>query len=143
MDTRGLKVNKDIYDFETRIYHLYDMLPAKHRHTLSKVLLESTIEMRHYANLGCDLGKFFVSKKAEMFSLSLGYCRDVQNSLDHLYDLDLLSSKIKSSLDVNLACIREQLLKVGNSFNRQLKGAVHSEYANCGESIEKEEGLLL
>lgn len=28
-DTRGLKVNKDIYDFETMIYGTYDSLPSK------------------------------------------------------------------------------------------------------------------
>lgn len=138
-----MKVNKDIYDFETRIYRLYDNLPAKHRHTLSRVLLERTLEMRHYTNLGCDMGKDFIAQKAQLFSLALGFERDVQESLDHLCDLGFISIKTKSSLDVDLACIREQLLKVGNSFSKQLKGSARSEHADCGEPIEKEEGLLL
>ena len=140
MDIRGLQVNKDIYNFETRIVRLYDMLPKKHRHTLSKVLIEYTLEMRHYCNLGCDMDRNHIAEKAELFSLALGHCRDVQDSLDHLYDMGLLSSKLKSSLDVDLACIREQLLKVGNSFNKQLKGSVRSEHADCGEPIFQEEG---
>ena len=68
-DTRGLKVNKDIYDFETIIYGLYDSLPAKHKHTLSELMLKSVLEMRHYSNLACHYHKEARKRKAELFSL--------------------------------------------------------------------------
>ena len=43
-DTRGLAVNRDIYNFETMMYRVYDNIPAKHKHTLSALALQSTLE---------------------------------------------------------------------------------------------------
>ena len=54
-DTRGLAVNRDIYNFETMMYRVYDNIPAKHKHTLSALALQSTLDMRHYSNLGCKM----------------------------------------------------------------------------------------
>ena len=134
-------MNKDIYNFETRVYRVYDLLPVKHRHTLSELMLKSTLEMRHYSNLACKMYKGSIQRKAELFSLALGYCEDTQDSLDHLYDLGFLSCKAKSALDVDLELIREQLSRLMNSFGKQIaKGAERSEYANCGDSINQEEG---
>lgn len=56
-DTRGLPVNEDIYNFETRIYRLVDNLPRKHRYTLTEMLLKSVLEMRHYTNIACKMYK--------------------------------------------------------------------------------------
>lgn len=50
-DTRGLAVNRDIYNFETMMYRVYDNIPAKHKHTLSALALQSTLDMRHYRRL--------------------------------------------------------------------------------------------
>lgn len=141
-DTRGLAINRTIYDFETMVYRVYDNLPAKHKHTLSELMLKSALEMRHYSNLACHYYKGATKRKAELFSLALGYCEDTQNSLEHLNDMGLLSDKTKAALDVELDSIREQLSRLVNSFSRQLKGAEHHEYASGGDSINQEEGLL-
>lgn len=140
-DTRGLAVNRDIYDFETMMYRVYDNIPAKHKHTLSALALQSTLDMRHYSNLGCKMYKGCISEKARLFSLSLGYCEDVQDSLNHLYDMDLLSSKTKCAIDAALDGIRGQLSRLVKSFERQLnKGAEHREETTDGDSIYQEEG---
>lgn len=140
-DTRGLKVNRDIYDFETMVYRVYDNLPAKHKHTLSELMLKSTLEMRHYSNLACHYHKDELAEKARLFSLALGYCADVQNSMDHLYDMDLMSNRTKSMMDVALDAIRGQLSKLVNSFSKQLsKGAEHREETTGGDSFNQEEG---
>ena len=140
-DTRGLKVNKDIYDFETMIYGTYDSLPAKHKHTLSELMLCSVLEMRHHSNLACHYHKGQNRKKAELFSLALGFCADVQDSMDHLYDINLISSKRKAALDEKLDEIRDQLSRLVNSFSKQItKGAERREYASGGDSIHQEEG---
>lgn len=119
MDVRPLKVNKDIFKFEARVFSLYDNMPPRHRHTLQEVLLKSTIEMRHHCNLASRLNKSSVKEKAQMFSLSLGYCADVQDSLDHLFDMNLMNSKSKSSIDVDLETIREQLSKLVASYEKE------------------------
>ena len=75
------------------MYRVYDNIPAKHKHTLSALALQSTLDMRHYSNLGCKMYKACIAEKARLFSLSLGYCEDLQDSLNHLYDMDLLSGK--------------------------------------------------
>ena len=139
-DTRGLKVNKDIYNFESMMYRMYDIIPVKHKHTLSELALKSSLEMRHYCNLACKMYKGSTHRKAELFSLALGYCEDVQDSLDHLYDINLLSNKVKSMMDVELENIREQLSRLMNYFEKAAKGAERSEYADCGDSINQEEG---
>lgn len=123
MDVRPLAVNRDIYHFETRIYALYDNLPAKHRHTLSEVLVKSAIEMRHYCNLACRLNKASVREKAQMFSMALVYCADVQDSLDHLFDMNLMNSTGKSSMDVDLEIIRVQLSKLVASYEKESQEA--------------------
>lgn len=133
-DTRGLKVNRDIYNFETRIYGVYDNLPVKHKHTLSELMLKSVLEMRHYTNLACKMYKGNLRQKVELFGLALGYADDAQDSLDHLYDLGFMSEKLKSSLDVELDAIKVSLSRLVNSFSRELKGAEHREYATCGDS---------
>jgi len=140
-DTRGLQVNKDIYDFETIIYAVYDSLPVKHKHTLSELLLKGVLEMRHHANLACHYYKGELQRKAELFSLALGFCADVQDSLDHLSDLGLISDKRKAMLDERLDGIKGQLSRLVNSFSKQInKGAEHREYASGGDSILQEEG---
>lgn len=138
MDTRGLQINRDIYNFETRIYKLYDSLPHKHRHTLSELMLRSVLETRHYTNIACRMYKGNVKAKAEMFGLALGYANDAQDSLDHLYDMGFLSDKQKASLDMDLDVIVTSLSRLVNSFNRQVKGAERSEYANCGDPLNQE-----
>ncbi len=67
-DTRGLAVNRDIYNFETMMYRVYDNIPAKHKHTLSALALQSTLDMRHYSNLGCKMYKGCISEKARLNS---------------------------------------------------------------------------
>ena len=64
-DTRGLAINRTIYDFETMVYRVYDNLPAKHKHTLSELMLKSVLEMRHYSNLACHYYKGAVKRKAQ------------------------------------------------------------------------------
>lgn len=140
-DTRGLTVNRDIYNFETMMYRVYDNIPAKHKHTLSALALQSTLDMRHYSNLGCKMYKACIAEKARLFSLSLGYCEDLQDSLNHLYDMDLLSGKTKCTLDAALDGIRGQLSRLVKSFEKQLsRGAEHREETIGGDSIYQEEG---
>ena len=139
-DTRGLKVNKDIYDFEAIIYGLYDSLPAKHKHTLSELMLKSVLEMRHYSNLACHYHKEARKRKAELFSLALGYCADAQNSLDHLYDLQLISNKRKAAADEKLDEIQGQLSRLVTSFSKKNKEAEYREFASDSDPIFQEEG---
>ena len=104
------------------MYRVYDNIPAKHKHTLSALALQSTLDMRHYSNLGCKMYKACIAEKARLFSLSLGYCEDLQDSLNHLYDMDLLSGKTKCTLDAaldgisNLYLYREQAQARLNSY---------------------------
>lgn len=139
MDIRGLEIQKHIYDFETRIYHLYDLLPKKHKYTLAEHMILDTIEMRRACRVAIRIPPTLKDQKATYFGMSFAYAEDVQEAMDHLYDMQLMTDKQKASMDTDLGRILKELQKLSNSFNKQLlkRAGLEPKEADSQRSVEE------
>lgn len=131
MDIRGLQVNKDIYQFETMVFKMADILPKKLRYSLVQATIESTMNMRLHTNLACRSSKFDKQAKYQYFALALGYAYDTQDCLDHLYDLMMMSLTAKAKLDMSLDGIIKSLEKLQLAFAKEIqKGQISQDKSN-------------
>ncbi len=139
MDIRGLEVQKHIYDFETRIYHLYDLLPRKHKYSLAEQMIFDTIEMRRACRVAIRIPPTLKDQKATYFGMSYAYAEDVQEAMDHLYDMQLMTDKQKASMDTDLGKIIKELQKLSNSFNKLLlkRAGLEQKEADSQRSVDE------
>lgn len=76
--------------------------------------------MRRCCNAACCASKYDKVHKYALFSESLGYATDVQDTLCHLNDLNALSNKTKAILDIQLDEISCSLTKLSNSLAKEI-----------------------
>lgn len=120
MDVRGFDINKRIYKFEARILNLFDILPKKHKHSLQTVLLQDTMSMRRCTLNACRTSKYDKKKKLKLFCEAQGFADNIEDSLCHMNDLNIISNKIKAVLDIELDEIHKGLSKFVNSFSKEI-----------------------
>lgn len=120
-DPRGLQINRNIFDFEERIYILSDKMPKTFRYSvLHQKLIEHTLEMRHYTYLACSASKWDKKEKVTLFGMAAGYAADVATGLEHEYNRRWLTDRDKANLDLMLDGIRVELAKLISALSKDV-----------------------